>query len=152
MKRKILVPHDGYEMSDKALKYAIEIAKAMHMGIIILRVMPHVIDHSSIIFLHEKEQNRIKRDMMKINKQVKLQIYNKLTKQLTMCSSEGVRASRVVVIGDPVEKILSVARKEDPYLIIIGSRKLKGLGRLRLLGSVARKISEQAKCPVTIVH
>lgn len=150
--RKILVPHDGYEMSDKALKYAIEIARAMRMEIIILRVMPHVIDDSSIIFLHEKEQNRIKRDVIKINRQVKLQIYNKLAKQLTMCSSAGVKASRIVVIGDPVEKILSVARREDPYLIIIGSRKLKGLGKLRLLGSVARKISENARCPVTIVH
>jgi nucleotide-binding universal stress UspA family protein len=150
--RKILVPHDGYEMSDKALKYAIEIAKAMHMKIIILRVVPHVIADSSIIFLHEKEQNRIKRNMVKINQQVKMQIYNHLAKQLTMCSSEGVRASRMVVIGDPVEKILSVARREDPYLLIIGSRKLKGLGKLRLLGSVARKVSEEAECPVTIVH
>lgn len=47
MKGKILVPHDGYEMSDKALKYAIEIAKAMRMEIIILRVA-HVFDFSII--------------------------------------------------------------------------------------------------------
>jgi nucleotide-binding universal stress UspA family protein len=37
-------------------------------------------------------------------------------------------------------------------MIIIGSRKLKGFGKLKILGSVARKVSENAKCPVTIVH
>jgi hypothetical protein len=31
MSRIILVPHDGYDMSDKALKYATEIAKGLNM-------------------------------------------------------------------------------------------------------------------------
>lgn len=79
-------------------------------------------------------------------------MYNKLAKQLTACVSKGVKAKRLVMIGEPVEKILTVATQENPYMIIIGSRKLKGFGKLKILGSVARKVSENAKCPVTIVH
>jgi nucleotide-binding universal stress UspA family protein len=34
----------------------------------------------------------------------------------------------------------------------MGSRRLKGVSRLKALGSVTRKVSEQADCPVLIVH
>ena len=36
-KKMILVPHDEYEMSDKALKYTIEIAKGLEMNMKIIR-------------------------------------------------------------------------------------------------------------------
>ena len=150
MKGKILVPHDGYEMSDKALKYAIEIAKAMRMEIIILRVV-HVFDFS-IIPLSYRERENLMKELKTVDGEAKKHMYGKLAKQLTACVSKGVKAKRLVMIGEPVEKILAVAAQENPYMIIIGSRKLKGFGKLKILGSVARKVSENAKCPVTIVH
>ena len=48
MSHTILVPHDGYEMSDKALKYAIEIAKGLNMNIKIIRVVEEVLDVSTM--------------------------------------------------------------------------------------------------------
>lgn len=150
MKRKILVPHDGYEMSDKALKYAIEIAKAMRMEIIILRVV-RVFDFS-IIPLSYKERENLRKKLKNADKEAKRHVYNKLVKQLTACVSEGVKTRRLVMVGEPAERNLAVATQENPYMIIIGSRKLKGFGKLKILGSVARKVSENAKCPVTIVH
>ncbi|MFQ5920859.1 MAG: universal stress protein [Nitrososphaerales archaeon] len=152
MKQKILVPHDGCEMSDKALGHAIAIAGAMRMEIIILRVVPPVIDGPAFAFLSEKERKRIKRERARINREVKTQIHDSLEKQLTRCTSEDVKASGRVIIGEPIEKILSVGGKEKPYLIVMGSRRLKGMAKLKVLGSVARKVSEEAKCPVTIVH
>lgn len=152
MGRKLLVPHDGYEMSDKALNYAIEIAKAMDMEIMLLRVVPEVIEGSNLLFLSEKEQKRIRKELARINKQVKAEIYEGLKKQLKICESKGVKAYRLVQTGEPVTQIISIANREDPYMIVIGSRKLKGIGKLRVLGSVARRLSESAKCPVIIVH
>ena len=49
MSRIILVPHDGYEMSDKALKYAIEIAKGLNTNIKLIRVVEEVLDISTMI-------------------------------------------------------------------------------------------------------
>jgi nucleotide-binding universal stress UspA family protein len=37
-------------------------------------------------------------------------------------------------------------------LVVMGSRRLKGASRIKALGSVARKVSEIAECPVLIVH
>lgn len=136
-------------MSDRALKYAIEIAKAMRMEIIILRVV-HVFDFS-IIPLSYKERENLRKKLKNAD-EAKRHVYNKLVKQLTACVSEGVKARRLVVVGEPAERNLAVATQENPYMIIIGSRKLKGFGKLKILGSVARKVSENAKCPVTIVH
>ena len=37
-------------------------------------------------------------------------------------------------------------------MIIMGSHRLKGLPKIKALGSVTRKVSESADCPVLIVH
>ena len=57
-----------------------------------------------------------------------------------------------VIKGQTIEAILdySIAKKID--LIIIGSQGLRGIVKLKALGSTSRKISELSKCPVMLVH
>lgn len=55
-------------------------------------------------------------------------------------------------VGSPAEEIVSVANAQKVDLIIMGSRRLEKVEKLKALGSVARKVSEIAACPVTIVH
>jgi nucleotide-binding universal stress UspA family protein len=57
-----------------------------------------------------------------------------------------------VVAGRPVEAILKYERGLLPDLIVIGSQGLHGIGSVKALGSVSRKVSELAKCPVMIIH
>ncbi len=54
--------------------------------------------------------------------------------------------------GNPFEAILDYEKANKIDLIIMGSEGLRGISRLKSLGSVSRKISEFAKCPVMIVH
>jgi nucleotide-binding universal stress UspA family protein len=54
-------------------------------------------------------------------------------------------------IGDPTDAILSVAERETPDLIVVGSRGLRGVKEL-LLGSVSCAIMHGAACPVLIVR
>ena len=59
-------------------------------------------------------------------------------------------------MGGPAEGIIDVAENEDVDLIVMGSRKLKrekecAAGKLNLLGSVARRVSENAESSVLIV-
>jgi nucleotide-binding universal stress UspA family protein len=68
------------------------------------------------------------------------------------CKKKGVDASFVHKVGDPAEVILSVAKAHGADLIVIGSKGLSGLSRLRALGSVARRVSEHSTCPVLIVR
>jgi len=63
----------------------------------------------------------------------------------------GIGYEPKVAIGDPSVEIVTIAKKENADLIIIGSR---GLGALKgiLLGNVSQKIAQVAPCPVMIVN
>ena len=68
------------------------------------------------------------------------------------CEQKGVSVSYNITQGNVANEILSFAKKKRISLIIIGSQGLHGIGKLKTLGSVSRKVSEQAKCPVLLVR
>ena len=71
---------------------------------------------------------------------------------VSLANSRGVEASSLVLEGDATEKIVSTIKKDNPYLVVIGSNrlKLKGLSKIRALGSVARRLSEKSPRPILI--
>ena len=154
MSRTILVPHDGYEMSDNALKYATEIAKGLNMKIKLIRVVDEVPDVSTMGIWNNIERARVKRDVEKSKAHIRQKEYKKLEKLVSLANSSGVEASSLVLEGDAAEKITSVINKERPYFVVVGSRRLpsRGLSKLKTLGSIARKITEESKCPVLVVR
>jgi nucleotide-binding universal stress UspA family protein len=153
MSRIILVPHDGYQMSDKALKYATEIAKGLNMNIKLLRVVEEVLDVSTMSHWNNIERARVKRGVEKHRAETREKEYKKLEKLISLANSRGIEASSLVLEGDAAKKIVSTIKKENPYLVVIGSNrlKLKGLSKIRALGSVARKLSEKSPRPVLII-
>jgi nucleotide-binding universal stress UspA family protein len=154
MSHVILLPHDGYEMSDKALKYAIEISKGLNMSIKLIRVVEDTLDVSTMGHWDNIKRAKVKRDVEKHRSQIREKEKNKLEKLVSIANSRGVEASSLVLEGDAAEKIASVIKKERPYLVVVGSRRLpaRGLSKLKTLGSVARKITEESKCPVLVVR
>jgi nucleotide-binding universal stress UspA family protein len=154
MSHVILLPHDGYEMSDKALKYTIEISKGLNMSIKLLRVVEETLDVSTMGHWDNIKRAKVKRDVEKHRSQIREKEKNKLEKLVSIANSSGVEASSLVLEGDAAEKIASVIKKERPYLVVLGSRRLpaRGLSKLKTLGSVARKITEESKCPVLVVR
>jgi nucleotide-binding universal stress UspA family protein len=64
---------------------------------------------------------------------------------------ENVSLQSEVLIGDPSNEILQFANDEKVDLIIIGTTGLSGIKKF-VFGSVARKVSEKAKCPVMLVR
>jgi nucleotide-binding universal stress UspA family protein len=152
--RTILVPHDGHSTSDKALKYAIDIAKAMDMRIKIIRVIEEAVAVSTMPQLRDVERERIRKKIEQQLAKAQEREYNKLKKQLATANSKGVEASALVLEGDVTQKILSRINKERPYLVVIASRRLqsRGLSKLKILGSVARKLSEESESPILIVR
>ena len=56
-----------------------------------------------------------------------------------------------VEMGQPQSRSCgSLNNKMD--MIVMGSHRLKGISKIKALGSVTRKVSEIADCPVLIVH
>ena len=57
-----------------------------------------------------------------------------------------------VNMGQPAEQILRFVKNNEIDMIVMGSHRLKGLSKIKALGSVTRKVSESAECPVLIVR
>ncbi len=54
-------------------------------------------------------------------------------------------------VGEPARELVQLAKRLNAGAIVIGFEALRGLGRLRALGSVARAVLERAPCPVFAV-
>ncbi len=90
MARMILVPHDGYEMSDKALKYAIEIAKGLEMNMKIIRVVEEILDVSRMGQWDNFKRAKVKREVEKHKAQIRKKEYKRLEKLVSLANSRGV--------------------------------------------------------------
>lgn len=63
---------------------------------------------------------------------------------------EGVDVQTVEELGDPVNRLISVAEANDADLLVVGKRGA-GLAERMLLGSVADRICHLSPCPVLVV-
>ncbi|MFB5620650.1 MAG: universal stress protein [Nitrosopumilus sp.] len=151
MLTKILVPYDGSKYSTKALTRATELAHNLDSEIILFSVVnvgyispPGLLG----IIKSKKEKESIK----KWSKSVRTDTEKMLKNALKKCESKGITASYVISEGEISSKILDFATKKRISLIVIGSHGLHGIGKVKTLGSVSRRVSENAKCPVLIVR
>jgi nucleotide-binding universal stress UspA family protein len=147
MARPIMVPHDGTEMSDRALEKAIEFARAFGSEIIIVHIVDSrfVPPSATLGLISEKTAlENAKTQLVRILKAgAEIMIKDRIAK----AKESGVSARFILGVGSPAEEIVSIANAEKVEMIVIGSRQLRG-DKMITLGSVARRVSETASCPV----
>jgi nucleotide-binding universal stress UspA family protein len=152
MVAKILVPHDGTEMSNRAFEKATEFANAPNTEIILLHVIQDVPVPSSLLLgndriLISKAKRSIAKELEKgWNKMVQEKIIGKVS------NDKKIKIRSDVIVGSPAEEIIRFANANKIDMIIVGSRRLETISKIKALGSVARKVSEAVKCPVMIIH
>ena len=148
MIRNILVPYDGSPLSKKALELGKEIARNFNANLELLMVIPmfYPMSEPSIY------SGATMADYTKVIKALKTRGDKEIKKVTEKCRESGVKTFYKVIEGDVSYVILKYAKKTKTDLIVIGSRRMTGLGAIKRLGSTARFISEHAKCPVAIVH
>jgi len=119
--KRILAPIDGSEHAENALFYAVDLAEKVGASVTILTVVPEVV----------ADPDWMRDYTLKMNRQ-------------------GVSVTTELREGYVAEVILEAANSGDHDIIVIGHR---GLGVVRgfLLGSVSRKVVDQANIPVLIV-
>ena len=147
----ILVPHDGTEMSDKAFGKAVELAKALGSSLILLHVLEEIsVPFPMLILGNDKVlMNRAKRD---IRRQLEKGWDKFMEIKTHEIEDQNLSLSGELRYGSAPDKILRLSKDKRIDIIVMGSRRLKGVSKLKALGSVTRKVSEQADCPVLIVH
>lgn len=151
MERPILVPHDGTEMSDKALSKAIGFARAFGSEIIIVHIVDSRFVPPSTTLGLISEKTALEDAKIKLVRILKTGAEIVLKDRIQQAKENGVSAKFILGVGSPAEEIVSIAKAEKVEMIVIGSRQMKG-DRLITLGSVARRVSETASCPVMIVR
>ena len=141
MFNKILVATDGSQYSDKALEYAVNIAKAFGAKLYIV----HVVEEDKVALASSAIPitTNIIDDLVRIGNEI-------LSRAREYARSRGIDAEVILARGNAADKILETADKINADLIIVGSRGLKGLARF-LLGSVSERVVRHSNKPVLVV-
>lgn len=148
----ILVPFDNSKFAKKAFVYAKEMAEKLGATIFLLTVIDEHEYLHGVLLAELEDDYTIKDTIHKYIKSVIINEKKKLKKIAHENETKQIKIHHHVIKGQPIEAILdySIAKKID--LIIIGSQGLRGIEKLKALGSTSRKISELSKCPVMLVH
>jgi nucleotide-binding universal stress UspA family protein len=151
---KILLPHDGTESSDKALEKSKEFAKAFNAELYILHVIEHIPIPPSLILGNDRQW--IAETRRSIAKKLK-EGWLKMAKEKInpILEKENIKFNIAVLTNEQQsvsEQILKFASDNKIELIIVGSQRLNKITKIKALGSVSRKVSENAICPVMIMH
>jgi nucleotide-binding universal stress UspA family protein len=143
-------------MSDKALDKAIDFSNAFKSEIIILHIVDDRLIPSSAILGFIGEKSRLEDAKMQALSILKVGAEAMLKDRMEKVKANGINVRFITGMGAPAEGIIDVAENEHVDLIVMGSRELKRekeyvAGKLKLLGNVARRVSESAESSVLIV-
>jgi nucleotide-binding universal stress UspA family protein len=148
----ILVPLDGSEYSKRALDEAIEISKRLDSEIKLLTVVSAPAASPTIALSGVVRGKGPTKAIDTYVKKALGEATGFMQECAAYCQNKGVKASYKVVTEHPAKAILDYAKKNNNDLIVMGSQGLRGIKKIKVLGSVSRQILENASCPVVIVH
>jgi nucleotide-binding universal stress UspA family protein len=131
--KKLLAAVDGSKHADKALEYAVQLAK-------------HYSANLALVHVEEDKLVRIGGPQVVDC----LGTVGECILKDAATKVEGVTFDKVLEYGSPAEIIIKVAKKADVDIIVVGSRGLSSIGRF-LLGSVSDDISLHSRSSVLIV-
>jgi nucleotide-binding universal stress UspA family protein len=138
----ILVPTDFGDASERALAYAVELAKRFGAEVVLL--------HSFEIPLIGFPDGAMVATA-ELTSRIIESAQESLDKAVASTKSSGVAVRSVLHQGDPWQRVLSTIEEVSANLVVMGTHGRRGLPRA-LLGSVAEKVVRTAPTPVLIVH
>jgi len=150
--KKVLYPTDFSELAEVAKDYVLKLKEANAQEVVILHVI-HPLEFSlpqfddpfamdvATIYAHIPE---IEREILQRHEEMLNIMANELDQQ-------GFTVKRIMTIGDPKEEIVRIADEEKVNVIVIGYHGKGLLERILEMGSTAKAVIRNAKCPVLVV-
>ncbi len=136
--KRILVPTDFTDVSDRAVSYARNIARLYDAKIVLAHVNEPInpIAPPEIVWFDE---------LTELKKDAEL-----LESKSAELRGQGFRAETASLTGTLRDEILSAALQERSEIIVLGSHGRSGIMRI-LFGSEAEVVYRQAACPILVV-
>jgi nucleotide-binding universal stress UspA family protein len=140
---RILVPVDGSVPANRAVAYAAALArdKADPLIILVNVQSPDTLDVSDFTAVVSRKADR---------KEAAAQSRKALRKAIVICRQAPIAFETHAALGPIAETIDRLARQLKADQIVMGTRGMGGLRRL-FLGSVATKVAQLARIPVTLI-
>jgi len=145
MFQSIVVGTDGSETAGKAVREAIELARAVGASVDVVSAYEPVPDQ------------RLRAEARQVPEDLQWMVNPREDVDATLrAAADQVEAAGVAVRtyareGDPADAILDVAEERGADLIVVGNTGMTGAKRC-LLGSVPNKVSHHAPCSVLIIR
>jgi nucleotide-binding universal stress UspA family protein len=144
---KILVPTDGSKTTQKAARYAIDLAKQLKASLIVLSV----IDDRSFMAQTVSSADNPMNIIEPIEDYLREAAEGYAGEIKKLCDKNNIRSKTVITTGHPVEEIAKEAEKSKASLIVMGSHGRSALAAA-VLGSVTYGVvHNDSKIPVLIV-
>lgn len=136
--KKILVGIDGSQVSKGAALESIRIAKDMGstvLGVYVIPMGPDMIEYFKVHKLKDGLKENAKTSIEEIRKEAE---------------NEGVPFHVLIEEGNPSEKIIETAKRNDCDLIVLGRKGKSAIEKL-LVGSIAERVAGESHVPVMLV-
>jgi len=136
---KILLAVDGSAHSDKAADYAADLAAAFQSVLFVVHAYPQTSD-----LLGYDDFKRLVARRKSAGQTVLDRVHQRLQER-------GASPQEDLLEGPEAEAILACADTHEVDLVVMGTR---GLGTIEgmLFGSISRKVSQHARCPVLLIR
>ncbi|MGB5835074.1 MAG: universal stress protein [Thiohalocapsa sp.] len=147
----ILVPVDGSQGSDSAVRFAATLAEPLAVPLRLLFAFPK----DALDMLGVPSEGTAADQLKSYSPEYIADLRDKrggdvFERARQVISAGGVAVEETVLSGDPASAIIAYAKSIENPLIIMGSRGLSRISEM-LMGSVSHRVIHHANCPVTVV-
>jgi nucleotide-binding universal stress UspA family protein len=140
--KQLLVPIDFTETSDRALDYAVALAKKLGAKITVM--------HAYELPIYGFPDGALVATV-DVATRISQAAQEGLTAAVEKRKSSGVEMRAILRDGPPVEEIATVAEDVKADLVVLGTHGRRGLRRA-IMGSVAEEVIRELTVPVLTVH
>jgi nucleotide-binding universal stress UspA family protein len=150
--KKILVPHDGSEMSDHALKHALYLAKLSGAQLVILHVIEsEAIPPSALLTFIRPEVGLkgAKEDLKSTFEEAARRMMDHRVRESK--DDDGIaNVEYITRAGKPVDEIVNESESTNYDLVVMASSRIAS--KVRVLGSNVRRVLDSIRQPVLVIH
>src|ERR671916_1238012 len=149
--RRILVPHDGSEMSDRALNHALYVAKMAHAEMVIFHVMETDSIPPSTLLAFIKPDAGLAAAREEVRTIFESAVGRMLEEKVEAAKASAINnVSYKISSGKPADAIVIESEASEYDLIVMSSSRIAS--SIRALGSTARRVLDSTRKPVLLIH